>query len=92
MITVKRFTASWCGPCRMLKPVFNQLETQFPEVKFETYDVDVNPEVITNLNIKSVPMVLMFKENVSNPVVTSVGANPLKYYADTIQELLNNES
>ena len=40
MITVTRFTAPWCTPCRMLAPMFKQMETDMPDTKFETIDVD----------------------------------------------------
>ena len=46
MIKVKRFTATWCGPCKTLAPVFEQIQASFPDVTFETIDVDENKEVI----------------------------------------------
>jgi len=41
MVTVKKFSAVWCGPCRALAPVINEIKNQFLNVKFEDYDVDV---------------------------------------------------
>ena len=38
MVTVKKFSATWCGPCRALAPVMNEVKTQFSNVKFEDYD------------------------------------------------------
>ena len=44
MIKVKRFTAAWCGPCKQLAPLFDQIKTSFPDVVFETIDVDQDKE------------------------------------------------
>jgi thioredoxin 1 len=44
MIKVKRFTAAWCGPCKQLAPLFEQLQSEYTNVTFETIDVDTNPE------------------------------------------------
>ena len=35
MLTVKKFSASWCGPCKVLAPIINEVKTQFSNVKFE---------------------------------------------------------
>ena len=42
MIKVIRFTASWCGPCKMLAPIFGEVQNEVSDVMFETIDVDVN--------------------------------------------------
>jgi thiol-disulfide isomerase/thioredoxin len=46
MIKVKRFTATWCGPCRQLAPLFDTLKQEYPNVSFETIDVDTSPEEV----------------------------------------------
>lgn len=89
MITVKRFTASWCGPCRMLAPVFEQLTRQFSNVKFETINTEVSPEITQLYNIKSIPVVLMFRDNTITPSVILVGANPKQLYITKLEELIN---
>jgi thioredoxin 1 len=45
MVTVKKFSAVWCGPCRVLAPVMNEIKGQFSNVKFEEYDIDEYSEV-----------------------------------------------
>jgi len=82
MITVKRFTAPWCAPCRMLAPVLKQLETELPDVKFEIVDVDEDPVQAEEFGIRTIPTVLIIRdEQILN---TIVGANPKKRYVDAI--------
>ncbi len=59
MVTVKRFSAVWCGPCRQLAPVMNEIKGQFSNVKFEEIDVDTNPELVEQYNVVSVPTVII---------------------------------
>lgn len=57
-----RFTAPWCGPCKVFAPVFDSLESEFPNVNFAKCDVDAYPNIATNFKIKVVPSVLVLKE------------------------------
>ncbi len=63
MITVKKFSASWCGPCRTLKPIFEEVRNGYGSsiVKFEEYDVDESSDVASKYNIRSVPTVIVEK-------------------------------
>ena len=63
MITVKKFSASWCGPCRTLKPIFEEVRSGYGSsiVKFEEYDVDESSDVASKYNIRSVPTVIVEK-------------------------------
>ena len=63
MITVKKFGAEWCGPCRMLKPVLEQLRTEFEgKATIIEYDVDSSPEESQKYNITSIPVVIVEKD------------------------------
>lgn len=62
MVTVKKFSAEWCGPCRALAPVINEIKNQFSGVKFEDYDVDVAYDEATKYGIRSVPTVIIEKD------------------------------
>ena len=44
MITVKRFTAAWCGPCKQLAPIMGQVQSEMSNVDFQTIDVDASPD------------------------------------------------
>jgi thioredoxin 1 len=67
----------------MLAPVLSGLATEYPDVVFETVDVDAQPEVAQQYDIRSVPTVIIFK---NDEIVTSiVGANAKQQYVDAIE-------
>ena len=66
--------ADWCGPCRMLAPILAELEDEYPEVKFCKINVDEQPELAKEFNVKNIPMVAFVKNNVFADV--SVGYVP----------------
>ena len=86
MVKVKRFTASWCGPCRQLTPLFDQLQSEYPNVMFETIDVDTSPEPVQKYMITSVPTVIIEKNGVL--AQRHVGINPKTTYINTIKSLI----
>ena len=86
MVKVKRFTATWCGPCRQLAPLFDQIKTSFPDVEFQTIDVDTSPEEVQENLITSVPTVIVFKDGVAKQ--RYVGLQPKSMYVDTINSLI----
>lgn len=59
MVTVKRFTAAWCGPCKQLAPLVAQIQSEMTDVNFETIDVDSNSELAIKYNIRSVPTLVI---------------------------------
>ncbi len=65
MVTVKKFGAEWCGPCRMLKPVLEGLKTEFAgKATFLEYDVDNSPEEAEQYRVTSIPLVVVEKDGV----------------------------
>jgi len=61
MITVKRYTATWCGPCKALAPIMNEIQSELPNANFVTIDVDMHKEAAMNDNVSSVPTVILSK-------------------------------
>ena len=58
------FSAEWCGPCKMMKPVLEQLKRDMTDkIRILKIDVDRNPELAHKYNIKSVPSLLLFQED-----------------------------
>lgn len=57
------FWAKWCGPCKTLIPRLEQMEKDYPDVKFIKVDVDENMDTSLDLGIRSIPTVMIFDGN-----------------------------
>lgn len=62
MKTVYYFTAEWCQPCKKTRPVVEELNRDQGVAAFQIIDVDVNPTLVENFNIKSVPTFILFED------------------------------
>ena len=61
-ITLVDFWASWCGPCRMFGPIFEETSEQATDVKFVKFEIDeTNRRTPAKYGIRSIPSVLAFK-------------------------------
>jgi len=62
-LAVVDFWAVWCGPCRIIAPILDQLAVEYDgKAKVAKVDVDSNLKTATRFNIRSIPMVLFFKD------------------------------
>ena len=78
------FWAEWCGPCRMLSPVVDQLSEEYAgKVKFGKVNVDEQQQLAAAYGIQSIPTLMVFKDG--QPAKKSVGVVP----KETIQALLD---
>ena len=83
-LAVIDFYADWCGPCRMLAPVFEELANEYTDVKFCKVNVDNEPELAKMFKVQSIPMVALVKDNTF--VDMSVGFVPKDKLAKLIEE------
>jgi thioredoxin 1 len=87
-LSIVDFWAAWCGPCRMVGPIIEQIAGEYAgKLKVAKLDVDSNQQVSTRYNIRSIPSILFFKDG--QLVDTVVGAVPKAMLERKIQEHLN---
>jgi len=88
MLTVKRYTATWCQPCKQLAPIFEELQREITNTHFETIDVDMDREAAIEKGISSVPTVILEKDGTQ--VYRFSGVLPKSVIAGIIKQHLNN--
>jgi thioredoxin 1 len=73
-VVVVDFFATWCGPCKMLAPVFDSLSEELTDVDFVKVDIDQSLELAQKFGITTVPTMMIFKDG--KVVDTLVGFMP----------------
>jgi len=68
------FWAQWCGPCKMIGPILEEISDDRDDITIVKMDIDENPEVPTNFGVRSIPTILVFKGG--EAVATAMGAKP----------------
>ena len=61
-VVVVDFWATWCGPCKMIAPIVEELDEEMSNVKFIKVDVDKNPQIANQYKIVSIPTLKIFKD------------------------------
>lgn len=87
-LTMVDFWAEWCGPCRLVAPVVEELAEEYKEkgLKVGKLDVDSNPSTTVRFGVRSIPSILFFKDG--ELVDKVVGAVPRAHLEEKIQQHL----
>lgn len=83
------FHGIWCGPCKVMKPIFekiaNQMNEEGSEVQMYTMDVDNNKEFVSQLGLRSIPTIKGFSNG--KEIVSEVGAKQKNAILEMVQKL-----
>ena len=82
-LVVIDFWASWCGPCKMLAPVYEKVAGDMTDVKFCKVNVDEEPELAREFQISSIPTVVCVKNGAPKDIsVGYMGESELRAYVE----------
>jgi thioredoxin 1 len=70
------FWAPWCGPCRVVAPVLEEIASEREDLRIVKLDIDENPQTAARFQVLSIPTMILFKGG--EPVATVIGAYPKK--------------
>jgi thioredoxin 1 len=70
------FWAPWCGPCRVVAPVLEEIASERPDLRIVKLNIDDNQQTAANFQVLSIPTLILFKGG--EPVKTVIGAYPKK--------------
>ncbi|MCX7981251.1 MAG: thioredoxin [Bacteroidia bacterium] len=80
------FWATWCGPCRAIAPLIDDLANEYSNVKFAKVNVDENRDLSFKYKIMSIPSILIFKHGIMQEKV--IGARGKEEYCKLIEKYL----
>ena len=86
-VTVVDFYADWCGPCKMLSPVLEDLASNYTDVEFYKVNVDENPNLSRTYGVMSIPMLVIFKGGIAKD--TLIGLRSKDEISNIIKGLQN---
>nr|WGH13036.1 Thioredoxin [Echinothamnion sp.] len=86
-IVLVDFGAPWCGPCRMIAPIINEISKEYENViKVVKINTDSNASIAAEYNIRSIPTLMIFKNGIK--VDTVIGAVPRSTLLNTLNKYI----
>ena len=81
------FWAAWCGPCRVVAPVLEEIASERDDLRIVKLDIDENPQTAARYQVLSIPTMILFKGG--EPVHTVIGAYPKKRLEQELEPALS---
>jgi thioredoxin 1 len=79
------FWAEWCGPCRTFGPTFEAASEANPDIVFGKVDTEAEPELAQFFNVRSIPTLMVFRENVV--LYSQAGALPAEHLDQLVEQV-----
>jgi thioredoxin 1 len=80
------FWAAWCGPCRAMHPILDQLATERDDLRVVGLDVEAHQAIAAKYSVLSMPTFMVFKDGA--PVLTLIGSRPKRRLEQELAEVL----
>ena len=80
------FWAAWCGPCRVMSPILEELAAERPDLRVVKVDADANQRVAAQYGVLSMPTFMVFRDGA--PVGSIVGSRPKRRLVEDVETLL----
>ncbi|MDG2261502.1 MAG: thioredoxin [Actinomycetota bacterium] len=80
------FWAEWCGPCKMIAPILEEIASEQDGISIAKVNVDENPDIARRFEVMSIPTLIMFQDG--EPAKRLVGAKPKASLLEEIGEFL----
>jgi thioredoxin 1 len=81
------FWAPWCGPCRVVAPVLEEIASERDDLRIVKLDIDDNPQTAARFGVLSIPTMILFKGG--QPAATVIGAYPKKKLEQELEPALS---
>ncbi|MBT7902800.1 thioredoxin [Candidatus Woesearchaeota archaeon] len=81
------FWASWCGPCKMMGPVFDELSEEYDNLEFAKVSTELEPELAEKNSVRGIPCLIVFKDG--KEVDRIVGYTPKDALKEKINAIIN---